>query len=310
MRDISNASYGAYSARFDLHYLVDERKMGTVCAWRRAEGIWSRLASAPSQGSGPCFVAINHAETRLAVCNYDSGSLACFKLDPDTGFPLYPLAVHQNSGRGPIRGRQDSPHAHCARFSPDGRWLYQTDLGTDEVLAFPVLEDGLGQPLVAFRAKAGCGPRHILFNSDGSTAFLAGELSSEVIVLNVGDGTLEEQQSISTIPASFAGENLVAHLAISKDGKRIYLSNRGHDSIALFDIDDGQRMKLVGHYACGGEAPRHFLLMETQGEIAIANATSGSVSIMPIRSDGTLGDAFAKIPVPGAAFLIPANPRS
>jgi 6-phosphogluconolactonase (cycloisomerase 2 family) len=157
----ANASFGTYAPRFGLHYLVDERDAGTVGAYRRDAAGWQRLASVETGGAAPCHVALNHAQTALAVANYASGSVSLFVLDAN-GLPRSPAQVHANSGHGPNAERQEAPHAHWVGFSPDDRWLYQTDLGTDEILAFPVADGALGPARIAHAAPPGSGPRHLL----------------------------------------------------------------------------------------------------------------------------------------------------
>ena len=121
----ANASFGAYSPRFGLHYLVDERDAGAIGVHRHGVAGWEWLARVAVGGAAPCHVALNHAQTALAVANYASGSVALFRLDA-AGLPVEPPAIHANTGRGPNAARQEGPHAHWVGFSPDGRWLYQT----------------------------------------------------------------------------------------------------------------------------------------------------------------------------------------
>lgn len=298
-----NASFGAYSARYGLHYLVDERSEGMVRVLRRDGSQWRPLARVPTRGAEPCYVALSPDEGWLAVANYGSGSVAVFRLDPKTGLPGDPTAV-ANSGHGPVADRQEGPHAHCALFSPDGKWLYQTDLGTDEVLAFAFdAERGLqGDPKVAFAAPAGSGPRHLAFHPQQSLAILVSELASTLTILELGEGTLSPRQTISTLPADFEGESLGGHLAISAAGDRVYVTNRGHDSIATLALDESGHLSLLGHTPSGGASPRFFLLLEAENMILVANEEGGNVTIfemvdgMPLRC--------AEVEIPGPTFVL------
>ena len=298
-----NASFGAYSPRFGLHYLVDEREEGMLRVLRREGTGWRPLARLPTHGTLPCYIALDPAERWLAVANYGSGSIALFELDPETGLPGDPAAIRQNIGSGPVRDRQEGPHAHCAVFSPDGRWLFQTDLGTDEVLAF-ALHGGaepLGDRQVAFVAPAGSGPRHLLFHP-GRPALLVSELASTLTVLDVQDGLFSSRQSISTVPAGYGDDSLGGHVAVNAAGDRVYVTNRGHDSIATVAWDAHGRLTLLGHTPSGAASPRHLLLLESQRRMLVANEEGNSITVFDVAPDGTPAQS-GEVAVPAPAFV-------
>jgi 6-phosphogluconolactonase len=299
-----DASFGTWSARTGLQYLVEERDSGALRVLRRDDSDWRPLATVPTMGAQPCFIALSPDEAWLAAANYGSGSIVLFGLDPDTGLPGQPAAQHTNVGHGPVGDRQERPHAHCAIFSPDGKWLYQTDLGTDQILAFAVdsARGITGNPKVAFAAPAGAGPRHLVFHPHRPLAFLISELASTLTVLDVGDGTLSVRHSVSTLPAGFHGDSLGGHIALNAAGDRIYVSNRGHDSIAAFALDEAGCPALLQHLPSGGASPRFFLLLELQRRMLVANEQGGSVTVFEIRPDGMLAQR-GEITVPGPAFL-------
>jgi hypothetical protein len=176
-----NSSFGAHSAAHGLHYLVDECD-SRVCAWRRQDDDWKRVADLPSSGEEPCFLALDREGGRLAVANYKSGSLALFALDRD-GLPIEPPAWFQDDGTGPVEGRQDGPHLHCARFGPEGDTLYAVDLGADHVLRFDLDGAALGDCQIAYRAPPGSGPRHLLFHPERPFALLISELAATLTLL-------------------------------------------------------------------------------------------------------------------------------
>lgn len=303
-----NASFGTYSARHGLYYFVDEQAEGAVGAFREGSAGLEQVARVRTQGADPCYVALNRDESLLAVANYGSGSIALFRLDERTGAPLEPPAVHQNAGRGPVTDRQEGPHAHCACFSPDQRWLFHVDLGTDEVLAHAVDAGSavLGEWTVAYPAPAGSGPRHLVFHPALPLAVLASELASTLTVLRLEGGGLVEQQTLSTLPQGFAGESLAGHLSIDRAGKRVYVTNRGHDSIAVFSWDEAGELELRQHVPSGGASPRSFVLLEAERQLLVANEEGESVTAFRLQSDGTLSPHHADIPLPGAAFLLVA----
>lgn len=303
-RGAPNASYGAYSARHGLHFLVDERAQGMVGAYRRERAGWRPLARVPSGGREPCYAALDPAEDWLAVANYGSGSLSLFRLDPVTGLIGDPVDRRQNAGHGPVADRQEGPHAHCAVFSGDGRWLYQTDLGTDQVLAFALdRERGiLGGRKVAFDAPAGSGPRHLVFHPSEPLAVLVSELASTITLFEVGDGTLRERQSLVTAPSGARDGNLGGHLALNAAGDRVYATNRGHDSIALFALDSARGLIPLGETPAGGASPRFLLLLEDQHTMLVANEEGNSITVFDVREDGAL-EQCGEVAVAGPAYL-------
>jgi 6-phosphogluconolactonase len=303
-----NASFGVYSPRFDLHYFVDEQANGAVGAHRETGAGWTCLASSKTNGAEPCYASLDSAQEYLAVANYGSGSVALFALNPRTGIPCEPPTVRQNHGAGPVADRQDGPHAHCAVFGRDGRWLYHCDLGTDQVLAYPLAaaNGALGEPVIAHRAPRGAGPRHLVFHPRLPMAFLVSELAGTLTMLETGNRSLAERQTVITAPADYMGENLGGHLALNAEGDRIYVTNRGHDSIAVFALDDA-RMTLLQHVPSGGASPRFFLLMEPERLLVLANEENGNLTAFRIESDGRLLPLPGDFPLPGAVFLTEAR---
>jgi len=304
-----NASFSVYSPRHDLHYLVDEGESGAIGVYRAGSGSaapWTRLNCAATGGADPCHITLSRDETRLAIANYTSGSVSVFLLD-SAGLPITPAQVLTNTGAGSDRERQTSPHAHWVGFDTDDRWLYAVDLGTDEILAFRVALVGVDAGQVAYRAPPGSGPRHLLLHPRlPGLAYLASELSSTLSVLTGGNGQFVARDCRSTLPSDFAGDNIVAHLAINSAGDRLYISNRGHDSIAVFALDHDGRPSLVQHAPAGAAYPRHVLIAEDLRVAIVANEKDACVTVLPIDDTGLLGPSVATIPVPGAAFVFRA----
>lgn len=304
--DAPNASHGASSARFGLHYLANEQHRGMLGIHRHDGSGWECLGEVATEGAEPCFVALDPDETHVAVANYGSGNIALFRLDPASGLPVEPAVVRQNQGSGPDRERQDAPHAHCVAFSPDRRWLYHVDLGADGVVAYPFGRAGgaLGEGRVAFRAPPGTGPRHLVFHPRLPLALLIGELSSTLACLAVGDGVLTEMCTVSTLPEGFTGDSLGGHLALNAAGDRGYVTNRGHDSVATFDLDDAGTLKPRQHASSGGASPRFFLLLEDRRLLVVAHEKDGAVTMFGIAGDGSLSPIDPGPRVPGAAFVM------
>ncbi|WP_076072352.1 lactonase family protein [Sphingomonas montana] len=310
--DARNASFAAYAARHDRYYLVDEQSDGAVGTFRLGTDGWQAVARTATQGAEPCYVALNPDETRLAIANYGSGSIAIFGLDDASGVPVDPPAIRPNSGSGPIGDRQDGPHAHCVCFGPDGRWLFHVDLGTDEILAYAA-DDGpdlIGERQVAFAAPPGSGPRHLVFHPTLPFAVLASELASTLTVLRVDGGKLTALHRISTLPADFSGTSIAGHLGLNHAGDRIYVTNRGHDSVAIYAWNDGGMPRLLQHAPSGGASPRAFVLLEAEGLFLLVNEQGANVTVFSIRPDGTLAPCHQDIAVAGAVFLfLPPPPK-
>ncbi|MDE2184270.1 MAG: lactonase family protein [Alphaproteobacteria bacterium] len=304
-KSIVNASFGTYSKRFDVHYLLDEQKVGQVGAYRCSNGTWTRLGGVPTNGSSPCYVSLDRAERCMVVANYDSGSIGFCRLDPKSGMPSA-AEMHQDRGSGPNKDRQEGPHAHWARFSPDQTLLYTIDLGADRVFAYPFdpKNSRLGPVFAAYEAPPGSGPRHMVFHPRLPITYLASELAGTLTVLRrMPDGTLSRQQMLSALPAGFTAHNQTAHIAIDRRGRRVYVSNRGHNSIAIFDIAADGRATAAGHVPTGGDWPRYFLLMEDHRRLVVANERSGDLVVFELARDGGLVPSGRKLAVPRPAFL-------
>ena len=258
-----------------------------------------------THGDAPCYVALNADQSCLVVANYGSGSIALFRLDAETGLPLAPPNVRCNFGSGPVEERQGGPHAHCACFSPDQRWLYHVDLGTDEILAYPFDRKSvaIGGRQLAFAAAAGSGPRHLVFHPEQPLALLVSELASTLTLLEVGEGQLKARQVVSTLPADFTGKSLGGHLSLNASGDRVYVTNRGHDSVSVFAWDTQGVLNLLQHVPSNGASPRAFILLEDQQQFLIANEEDSSVVAYSLDTDGRLSMS-GRLSIPGAAFLL------
>ncbi len=240
------------------------------------EGRWS------GGGQGGSYISFDPSERYFAVANSMTG-WAVFR----NGATPELIATMRNEGNGP-HPRQAQSHPHCIIFSPDNVWIYATDLGSDEVLAFPfdVNTGRVGDKVRAYRAIAGSGPRHVLFR--GSLLYLLNELGSTLIVLRPeSNGTLTELQSVSTLPPGFTGDNVTAHLALSRDVRYLYVSNRGHNSIALFEIGADGLVEPRQWTPSGGKWP-WFLAIGHENKMIVANNLSDVICVFDIGAQGEL----------------------
>lgn len=296
---IRNASFGV-RGRTGLRYLLDEQSEGRLGVY---DPSLQRIAAASTLGADPCHAALSQDGRRLAVANYSSGSVALFTLDR-AGLPVGEATRIAHEGSGPNRERQTGPHAHWVGFSAQGAQLHSVDLGADAVFLHRIDAKGAIDTSIAYRTDPGAGPRHLARHPRLPIAYLVTELANTVTVLRAHpDGRFTALATLSTLPKGFTGASAGAHIAVNRGGTRLYISNRGHDSIAVFAIDGAGGLTPIQHAACGGHWPRLFLLREEAGELLVANERSGNVARLALAKDGRLGPAAHGTDLPGVVFL-------
>lgn len=257
------------------------------------------LDTCMAPGGSPAHVSIDEDRQLVFASFYHDGRAVVYKIQPDHTLQEVARAVH--GGRGP-RPEQDASHVHYSALAPDGR-LVLVDLGNDTLSTYPVADAGkLGKPTI-LHLPVGYGPRHIAFlPGDPHRAYLVGELSSQISVLHYHDGAFTIGDTRSTIPASWTEHNGAAAIRISADGKFIYVSNRGYDSIAVFALKDaGLHLELIQQIPVQGEFPRDFNFDLTQKYLLVANQNTDNATLY--RRDevtGKLSWLLADIPAPEA----------
>jgi 6-phosphogluconolactonase len=251
----------------------------------------------------------------VIVANYGGGSVAVIPVAEDG--QLGPASDFvQHAGHSASADRQSSPHAHCITLSPDGKFVFVCDLGLDQVVAYKYdAEAGKltpNDPPFA-KLKPGAGPRHMAFGPDGRFAYVLNELNSTVTAFayDAARGALEELQTVSTLPDHFDGQNSTAEIAVHPSGKYLYASNRGHDSVVLFEIDGAAgTLTYVEDQSTGGRTPRHFALDAKGGHLIMANQNSGTLRVCRIDSkNGRLNPSpvFTPAPSPVCTVLLPPS---
>lgn len=303
VRGIKNPSFQALHPNRKILYSVSEtesfegRREGAVSALAIDEstGMLTLLNQVPALGQGPCHLLADQAGKNVVVANYGSGSLAVVPIQADGSLDIaHQLVQHEGSSVNPRR--QAGPHAHCVNIDTSGRFIVSADLGLDKVLIYRYDADAntlTPNPQMPFvRVAAGAGPRHFAFHPSGAYGYVINELNSTVTVFAYDgeQGTLTPLQNISTLPEDFSGENSTAEIAVASDGRFLYGSNRGHDSIAVFSIDaDSGQLTAVSHHATGGEQPRNFGIDPTGTFLLAANQRTGNVVVFRIdRATGQL----------------------
>jgi 6-phosphogluconolactonase len=254
-----NPSFLALAPSHQFLLTVGETEAGTISAFTIHGTRLLPLNTKPSCGSDPCHLAINPDSTHVIVSNYSSGTIAVLPIAPD-GMLGDPVQVISLSGSGPVQGRQDTAHAHSCTFSPDGRHCIVCDLGSDALLVYAFIPTKT-QPLVMLTrqpVQPGSGPRHLVFHPDRKHLSVTHELASSVETFSFDRGTLSPRQRLSTLPITFSGANTAAALKISPDGYSLFVSNRGHNSIATFALADDNTLTLINTTHSGGNIPRDF----------------------------------------------------
>ncbi|MEM0970703.1 MAG: lactonase family protein, partial [Verrucomicrobiota bacterium] len=269
---------------------------GEVVAYAiQADGTLREQNRLPTQGGGPCHVSVDPSGGSLLVANYGGGSCISFPILPTGGLGAAG-SFHQHEGSSIHPKRQTAPHAHAILPDPQGHQAFVPDLGMDRILIYE-LDGGLGsltpgEALFA-SAPAGSGPRHIAFHPNEPYAFVNYEMTSEVATYRYDSetGELTPLEVVSTLPSSFEGRNSTAEILVSPDGRQVYVSNRGHHTIAIFSWDsDKEQLVAMGHSSSGGEVPRNFGIHPDGTFLVSANQRSGNVVSYLRREDGSLKD--------------------
>ena len=208
--------------------------------------------------TAPCHASLSPDGTRLAWAEYRNGVVGLVGLSADGTFIPDSLRMVRHEGRGFSSPRQDSPHAHCVQFSPDGRELFAVDLGLDAVKVYDP-ETLVERRDKLFAVSPGSGPRHLAFHPSGEWAALNFELANRVALYRYREGRFEETANLSTLPEGYSGPSQCAAVKFSADGGEVYVSNRGHDSLAVFAVETSTgALSRRGVLPLGGSFPRDF----------------------------------------------------
>jgi 6-phosphogluconolactonase len=309
---VADPSFLALSASGANLYTVDEQAQGSVTAVAvAADGTLRVMGAQSTGGSGPCHLSVHAGGRHVLSANYDSGSIAVHPLADDGGLlPRSDLVRH--TGSGPDPDRQDGPHAHMVRSDPGGGFVLAVDLGTDTVYTYR-LDASAGTLASVSQAKVtpGSGPRHLAFHPSSGYAYLANELGDSVIVCGYdpSTGAVSPGQPQPTVPTGSpsSGRNYPAEALVSADGAFAYVSNRGHDSVARFAVeDDGASLRLLDATATGGVYPRHIAFDPTGTLLFAANQNSGTITAFHVnQSTGALASAGPALSTPTPVCVLP-----
>lgn len=260
---------------------------GTVKAFAidATTGLLSPVNQATSGGKGPCHLTVSPDGNSVFVANYGGGTVALLPVLPDGGVGE-PTGVIQHEGHSVHPTRQKQPYAHSINLSPDGRFAYAANLGTDTLYTCRVdSAAGTLTPAGETNLAPGSGPRHLALHPDDRHAYLINELANNITVLarDSSTGAMTVLQTVTTLPASFTGNNTTAEVAVHPSGRFVYGSNRGHDSIAVFAVDPATgKLTPTEDVSTKGKTPRNFAVDPTGHWLIAANQDSDNLVIFSI----------------------------
>ncbi|QNH64114.1 lactonase family protein [Hymenobacter sediminicola] len=313
-----NPAFLALDSRQQYLYAANEineyqgAKSGFVTAFSidRRTGSLTRLNEQPSGTSGPCYISLDRTNRAALVANYAGGSVSLLPIESSNGKLRPASATDQHRGSGPNKNRQNEAHAHCIIPDPANRFAFAVDLGTDQVLGYK-LDARQGSlvplPVPAFTTQLGAGPRHLTFHPNGRWAYLTNELTSTVSALAYDNtaGTFRELHTLSARPTDFSGPNTCADIHVAPNGRFVYATNRGHDSVVVFAIDVmSGRLTPVQHVGTQGKTPRNFAIDPTGAILLVANQNSNNIVTYFINAQtGLLTPTGAAVEVPAPVCL-------
>lgn len=306
---VDNPSYLTISKNGKFIYSVTENNNNTAAAnafeFNKEEGSISPINTQLTGGADPCYITLDERGKHVVTANYSGGSMTLFNVK-EKGVLDVASQVINFSGKGVNTERQNAPHIHCVQYSPDGNYLFATDLGTDRIYKFKVSNDSAnylmpGEPAY-FKVADGSGPRHFGFHPNGKYVYLLNELSGSVIAFNYSKetGDFSEFQAIQADTLNAGGS---ADIHVSPDGRFLYTSHRLEgDRIAVFSINqlDGSLTK-VG-YQLTNKHPRNFVITPNGKFLLVASRDDNTIQVFLIDSktgllEDTRQDIIVDMPV-------------
>lgn len=284
-----------YSTRAEQFSSPDDEE---VAAWRIVgrDGALEPLNRQSSRGSASCYLETDPTGRTLFVANYTSGSILSLPIEADGSLGAA-KSFFQHEGKSVNAARQEAPHAHAIIPSPAvsdvagkadaSRFAYAADLGTDQILCYRL--DAAASTLVPneppfTNVPAGAGPRHLRFHPNGRTLYVINELANSVGAygFDAATGKIAERQMITTLPAGFTGDTKTADLQITPDGRFLYGTNRGHDSIAIFRIGEEGLLEKVDIVPSRGKGPQNLAISPDGTLLLCANMPGNNLAVFRI----------------------------
>ena len=257
-----------------------------ITSFKEEGGHFTRLSSVSAPGTTTAYLAIDEERQLLFSANYHMSTVTTYRLDGQGGMQKADQVLKVGA-TGP-RPQQELPHVHFANLTPDRR-LVICDLGMDQVNIYNLTDQGQLKLVTTHQDQPGFGDRHLTFGRDGRFMYLVGELSSklEVLAYDQENGELSSIQTVSTIPADWTAHNGAAAIHVCHSGRFVYVSNRGENTIAVFEVQPDGRVKHIQSMATAGDFPRDFSLSHDQKFMIVANQNTNDLTLM--RRDPATG---------------------
>ncbi len=315
--DVKNPSFQAiHPMNRSLYSVAEVEEGGALHAFAidPATGALRSLNHQSCMGAGPCHVSVDATGRVALVANYSSGGVAALPIRED-GSLGEATSVFQHEGSSANPGRQQGPHAHSITIDPGNRYAVSADLGIDKVMVYRLdPEKGTITPNEPpwVDVQAGAGPRHFAFHPNRKHAYLINELDNTAVAYTYDEnrGVLQTIQVISTLPGDFTETSYCADIHVSPDGRFVYGTNRGHDSIVIFEVAPGTgKLTVVDYESTRGEFPRNFAV-DPSGQFLFA-ANQNTDNIFTYRIDARTGRLTptgqeVRTPQPVCINMIPA----
>lgn len=247
-----------------------------------------------TRGTASCYVDVNPTGKAILVANYSSGDVISYRAT-DAGLSE-PVSFLRHSGSSVNQSRQKEAHAHCFVIAPGGKFAYAADLGTDQIFCYR-LDAAVGtlapNDQSAVRLPPGSGPRHLTFHPNGRWMYVINELTNTVTRFDYAaeTGFLIERETLSTLPADFTGTSYTADLKITPNGKFLYGTNRGHDSLAAYRIGEDGRLTLIDIVPSLGKGPQNLAITPDGTLLLCANMAGSNLSVFRIDATGRISSA-------------------
>ena len=324
-RDCPNGFFLTLSPDRRTLYSLTAKKFGEadteeVIAWRIADraGMLEPLGRRPTKGPVSCYTDTDPSGRALLVAHYNGATVAALPLSADGSLAGDPVAV-RHEGKGADPGRQEAPHPHAIIPAPAAegspQFAYAADLGADAIFAYRL--DAAAGRLVAndpplVKTKPGAGPRHLAFHPDGRRLYAINELDNTVATYDFDSvtGRLVARQAISTLPHDFAGKTYTADLKITPDGRFLYGTNRGHDSIAAYEIGPDGLLTLIEIVSSRGRGPQNLAITPDGSLLLCANMPGDNLAVFRIdRETGKLAVVGepATVKMPSCIAIVPGR---
>ncbi|WP_268912420.1 lactonase family protein [Lentilactobacillus sp. SPB1-3] len=236
------------------------------------------------QDTNPAYITVDENRNLVYTANYHTAEISTYAIQPDGLLKLADRVTHTGQV-GPKEEQADGPHPHFMDLTPDNR-VVVCDLGLDRVFVYDVDGQGTLSKVSELALEPGFGPRHIVFAHDTDTAYLVGELSSKLAVLhyNRDAGEFTISKIVKTIPDDWTAHNGAAAIRISDDDKYVYVSNRGHNSLAVFEVSENDA-KLIQLISSEGDFPRDFNLNQDQSFLILVNQNTDNATLYSRDAD-------------------------